>query len=705
MEVRHEADEYEARLADMVSIVRDTIRRRWIILLGVTAAIFVIAVILISLLTPQYDATAKVRLDSGRTSLASNVQQARADLSPEAIETELTAVRSLEVAREVVKSQGLIDDPEFSGVLNSTTNTPLSNTEARQTVVANALLQHLSVDREKLTYVLNVSFRSVDPIKAARLANAFAAGYVEFRASKRVGTAREQSSWFQQQLNQIGHEASLAEANAAKYRARAGIVENGTGGTIVDQQIAPLSGTLASAESDAAAAQAGLMAARSQMARGGLDSVSEVLQSPVVTDLRRQRADALRVKNEIEARYGERHPESIRVRGQLATLDAQIGAEARRVVSSLQATAASTTARASSLRGSLQQLEHERERSVEVGSAAQALDREAAAKRALFDKMSQMSLENMQSTGAQIARAEVIPSTPPSKPSSPNKPLLYSLALLVAFAAGGGAITAQELLSGGFRSVEDLEAQLGLPVLAVIPKVAKKESPTELMLERPTSMFAESFRIARTAILGARGDAGVKVIAITSSLPAEGKTTSAIAFARTLAIANARVLLLECDVRRAAVRQLVRASAPKVGLVELLHGEISLDEAIQPGDVPNLDQVLVVSPYFSGENLFGEGRMEQLLNAVRERYDYIVLDLPPLMGLADGRYLAVLADATALVVKWNSTPVAAATSALNWLRNDGSNPVGVIYTQVDPSAHSVGGLYYYSKQYSDYYQK
>jgi capsular exopolysaccharide synthesis family protein len=672
-------------------------------LLGIAVVTFVVAAILISVMTPQYSAMAKVRLDP-KNPLASNAQQARADLSVEAIDTELTAVRSLEVARAIVKAQGLVDDPEFSGVLNTTTNTPLSSSEVRQTVVANSLLQRLSVSREKLTYVLNVSFQSNDPIKAARLANAFANGYVEFRASKRMGSARAQSAWFQQRLDEIGREASVAEAQAAKYRARAGIVESGTGGTITDQQVAPLSGTLASAESDAAAAQAGLTAARSQMAGGGLDSVSDVLRSPVVTDLRRQRADALRTKNEIEARYGERHPESIRVRGQLATLDAQIAAEGRRVVGSLQATAASTKARVDSLRGSLQQLEHERERSVEAGSAAEALDREAAAKRALFDKMSQMSLENIQSSGSQIAVAEVIPSTPPSKPSSPNKPLLYSLALLVALAAGGGTITAQEVLSGGFRTVEDLEAQLGLPVLAVVPKVAKKESPTELMLERPTSMFAESFRIARTAILGARGEAGVKVIAITSSLPAEGKTTSAIAFARTLAIANARVLLLECDVRRAAVRQLVRTSAPKAGLVELLHGEISLDEAIQSGDVPNLDQVLVVSPYFSGENLFGEGRMEQLLNAVRERYDYIVLDLPPLMGLADGRYLAVLADAIALVVKWNSTPVAAATSALNWLRSDGSNPVGIIYTQVDPSAQSVGGLYYYSKKYSDYYQ-
>lgn len=710
MEVRHEADEYEARLADVVSVVRETVRRRWLVLLAVTLAIFVIGVVVVSMMTPQYSATAKVRLDPSRNPLSGgNAQQARADLSDEAIETEVTQARSLQIARAVVKTLGLVDDPEFAQVLNKTTNSPVTNTDARENVVANAVLQRLTVQREKETYVLDISVQSTDPIKAARLANAFATGYIEYRLSSRTGTAREQSEWFQQQLASLGREADEAARRAAEYRARAGIVgrnPDGTGGgTVVDQQLAPLSGTMAAAASDAAAARANLAAAQAQVARGNYDSIPEVLSSGVVQDLRRQRADAVRTQREIELRYGERHPESIRVRDQVASLDAQIKAEARRVLTSLQANAAAASARVDSLQGSLGQLENQRERSVTAATSADNLQREADAKRALYDKMSQMSLDSMQASTSQVAVAQLAVSAEvPSKPLSPNKPLLYLLSFIVGLAAGAATIAAQEIMSGGFRSVEDLEAQLGLPVLAVIPKVRKSESPTELMLERPTSMFSEAFRIARTAVLGARGDAGLKVIAITSSLPAEGKTTSAVAFARTLAIANAKVLLLECDVRRASVRHIVRGNQPKVGLVELLHGEISLDEAIQAGDVPNLDQILVASPYFSAENLFGEGRMEQVLEAVRARYDYIVLDLPPLMGLADGRYLAVLADATALVVKWGSTPIAAATSAIGWLRSDGAKPIGAIYTQVDPSAHSVGGLYYYSKQYSDYYQ-
>jgi capsular exopolysaccharide synthesis family protein len=709
METRQEAEEYEARLADVVSVVRDTIRRRWLVLLVVATMVMVAAVALVSLMTPQYVATAKVRLDPARDPLAKDAQQTRAELAPEAIETELTAVRSTDLARAVVKEKGLMANPNFVGALNKSPAGALANSETRQVAVAKAVLDHLEVEREKLTYVIGVSFRSTDPIEAAELANAFAEGYIESRTSSKVSTAREQNAWFQQQLKQLGDEASIAEARAAEFRARAGLVgssgQNGGAGSIIDQQVAPLTGTLANAESEAAASRSNLAAARSQVARGGLDAVGEVLNSAVIGDLRRQRAEVLRNKSEVEARYGERHPESLRVRDQLSEIDSQIEAAARRVIQSLAASSDAAQARVTSLRGTLSRLEAERESSVRSAAAAESLESEAAAKRALYDKMSQLSLDSMQAASIAIAQAEIVErAQPPSRPSSPNKPLLYALAFVIALAAGGGTVAAQEVLRGGLRSVEELEAKIGLPVLAVIPKVPKSANPADLMLDRPTSMFAESFRIARTAILGARAEGGIKVIAITSALPGEGKTTSAVAFARTLAIANARTLLLECDVRRAAVRQIVKGGVPKVGLVELLHGEAGLDEVIQRGDVANLDQILVVSPYFSGENLFGEGRMEKLLEVLRDRYEYIILDLPPLMGLADGRFLAVFADVTALVVKWNSTPVSAVTSAVSWLRGDGGAPIGAIYSQVDPSAHAVGGLYYYSKQYSDYYQ-
>ena len=391
MEARHEADEYETRLADALGIVRDTVRRRWQVLVAVTALVVATGTVLVSSMTPQYTSVAKIRLDPARNPLASNPSQTRAELTPEAIETEVTAIQSLDLARSIVRSYRLANDPEFTEHLSGKEAAKTLTNDARANACATAVLDHLKVDREKLTYVLNVRFTSTDRVKAATLANAFADGYIESRTSNKVGTAARQSQWFQQRLDELGKEARDAEARAADFRARAGIVEssatNNSAGTIADQQVAPLAGSLAAAESDAAAARSNLAAARAQVARGGLDAVSEVLDSTVVADLRRQRAEVLRSKGEVEARYGERHPESLRVREQLQQLDTQMQAEAGRVMGSLQATAAAAEARAESLRSSLKGLEVQRERTTRDSVAAASLEREAAAKRALFDKM------------------------------------------------------------------------------------------------------------------------------------------------------------------------------------------------------------------------------------------------------------------------------------------------------------------------------
>ncbi|GGE84262.1 GumC family protein [Sphingomonas prati] len=709
MEIRHDADEREAKLADIFAIVRETVRRRWLTLLIVTAVVFVPAAIYIMRLTPIFQATARMRIDPSRNPLANTATGASAEPSSSTIDTEASAMNSVELARTVARKLKLADNPEFNGALKTGNAAAMSTAAGRESAIAGSLLAGLSVAREKLTYVLDVQYRSPNPVAAARIANAFAESYIESRVADKAGTASRQGEWFDKRLADLGEQVMAADARVAQFRAQAGIVGSdplGEGGTIVDQQIAPLTGTLANAESDAAAARSNLGAARAQVSRGGLDAVSEVLNSPVIADLRRQRAEVLRDTAVVEAKFGPKHPESIRVRDQLTSLDSQIQAESRRVVNSLQATAAAAEARASSLRGSLNNLQTQRERDSRAAALASSYEREAAAKRALYERMSQLSLGSTQAAQVSLSQAAIIDRADvPTHPTSPNRPLLLALAAIVALVAGAGTIGVQEAMAGGLRTSEEVQAQLGVPVLAAIPN-EKARNPADILIDRPTSFFAESLRIARASILGVRDQAPPQVIAITSALPSEGKTTTALAFARTLAAADAKTLLIECDVRRAAMRHLVRTPATSTGLVEVLQGKATLTEGIVPSDVPNLDQLLVSVPFYSAEDLFGGEEMRQILDAVRAQYTHIVLDLPPILGLADGRFISVLADAVVLIVRWGVTPAAAAKAAHSLLRNDGGNTVGVIYTMVDSSAEVMGGLYYskyYAKNYSKYY--
>jgi succinoglycan biosynthesis transport protein ExoP len=709
MEVSREAEGYEGRLADLVIMVRDTVRRRWKTLAAIAVAIFIAGVALVMMMTPQYEATARVQIDPSRNPLAKSPAETNATLTPEAIETEVSVISSVDAAQKVVRKLNLVNDIEFAKGVNEQSGVAMSEAE-RTVAIAGALLGKLSVSRDKLTYIIDISFRSRDPIKAARIANAFAETYLETKVNSTTGTARNQVDWLKSRLTKLGEEVREADAQVAQYRATAGIVGGGTGrigaGTIADERVGPLSGQIATAESDAAAAQAQLSAALAQAERGGLDSVTQVRSSPVVGELRRQRAELLRTIGEVQARYGEKHPESLRIRGQLETVDEQIRDEGNRVLGSLKADAAARQAQVASLRKSMGSLEVERAQNTRAAVLADSLERESTAKRAEYDRLSQMLLESTQAAQNSIAQAEIVGrAEPPASPASPNKPLLFALSLIVGLAAGGGTIAVQEMMVTGLRSASDIETQLGIPLLAAVPKVGKEPPPADLVVEKPTSLFSESLRIARASVLGVRSDKPSQIIAITSALPGEGKTTTALAFARTLAIGNAKTLLLECDVRRAVMRGMTgndNDGAP--GIVEVLHGEVTPEQAIRPsGTVEKLDHMLVTAPYFSSEDLFGGDKMRDLLQQLSAKYDKIVLDLPPLIGLADGRFLAVLADATVMVVKWDETPTNAVVSAVNWLRSDGANPIGAVFTMADTQAEAIGGLYY-SKKYSGYYQ-
>ncbi|MFD1949573.1 GumC family protein [Sphingomonas arantia] len=650
-----------------------------------------------------------MRIDPSRNPLSNVNTGTGAEPSSSTIDTEASAMNSIALARAVVRKLKLVESPLFNSALRNSDSALLSTSAEREAKVASTVLSNLSVSREKLTYVLDIKYRSPDPVIAAQVANAIAETYIDSRVADKASTASRQGEWFDKRLDDLGQQVMAADARVAQFRAQAGIVGSdplGDGGTIVDQQIAPLTGTVASAESDAAAARSNLAAARGQVSRGGLDAVSEVLGSAVIGDLRRQRAEALRDQASVGIKFGPKHPETMRVHDQISSLDSQIQAESRRIVNSLQATSAAAEARVSSLRGSLNDLQNRRERDSRAAALASSYQREAAAKRALYERMSQLSLGSTQAAQVSLSQAAIIDHADvPTGPVSPNRPLLLALAGIVALIAGAGTIGALEITSGGMRTAEEVREQLGVPILAAIPN-EKVQNPADILIDRPTSFFAESLRIARASILGVRDQAPPHVIAFTSALPSEGKTTTALAFARTLAAADAKTLLIECDVRRAAMRHLVRTPATSTGLVEVLQGKATLTEGIVPSDVPNLDQLLVSVPFYSAEDLFGGEEMRQILDAVRAQYTHIVLDLPPILGLADGRFISVLADAVVLIVRWGVTPAAAAKAAHSLLRNDGGNTVGVIYTMVDSSAEVMGGLYYskyYAKNYSKYY--
>ena len=474
--------------------------------------------------------------------------------------------------------------------------------------------------------------------------------------------------------------------------------------TITDQQVGPVAIELARVQSAAANAESDLKLARAQARSGHLDTVSGVLDSATIVDLRRQRTEVSRLLGEIEGRYGPRHPETARVNDQLKQIDSQLREESNRVLRSLQAKADSTKAQVAILSGRMQELENDQAKNARASVIASSLQRDAESKRTAYDRMAELAFDTRQASQNAIAQAQVIDAAEPAQePYWPNRPLLFLLSLLVGAGVGVATVTAQELMVTGMRDIDEIESELGVPLLGAIPAMRKNARPADLLIDKPTSQYSEALRNARASIMGVKSGSRPKILAVTSALPAEGKTTSALSLARTMAINGEHTVIVDVDVRRAQLRQIVGDSGTGPGTVELLHGEARLDEVIETTELENLDQIVVKKPYFSSENLFGNDSMPGILEELSAKYDVIILDLPPLLGLADGRFLAALADAVVLVVKWDATPAHAVKTALASLNADGSNVIGALYSMVDSGSEAVGTYYYYSKKYSAYY--
>jgi capsular exopolysaccharide synthesis family protein len=608
----------------------------------------------------------------------------------------------------VAQKLNLEREPEYGeGLPPRLQNAKLTPAEedARLNIVAMRLLNNVKVTRNPSTYIIEITAQSANGSSAATIANTLAEVYLSNSVGLRTGTASRQLTWLQRRMDEIGNEVRATDATIASYRSAKGIVQGGTNLTITDQQVAPLATQLATAESAAAAATAQLRVARAQMAAGGLDAVGDVLRSGVVADLRRQRAEVLKNMSEVRTRYGPRHPETQRVEEQLATLDRQIDEEARRIMGGLASEASSAAARAESLRGSLNGVRGEQAKDIKAMVSVEALERDAEAKRTQYNKLAEAVQQLQQVTRNSIPQARIVEDArEPGSPATPKRPLLLAVSLVLSIILGAGTITGSELISSRVTTVDDVERKLGLKLLASVPTLGKQRSkinPAVYLVEKPMTYFGEAFRTVRSALISKAGSTGPRVIAILSSVPSEGKTTVALSLARTMGLAGDRVLLIDCDLRCSGLR-LATDIDPSAGLYEVLKNQQPTDSVIVRDVVENVYLLPVAGTVFTPEDLFSGDMMVELVKKMRPFYDYIILDTPPLLGIADSRTLAGLADAALLVVRWNDTPVRAVKASLDLIEANNVPLLGIILSMVAKSSDVLGGAYY-SRKYAKYY--
>lgn len=678
------------------------VARRWRLFASIFGSIFAITLLVTFLLSPVYTGVAQIKIDpSDRSPIDFQAVANGAPPDQALIDTEVALMRSRQGVQAVVRKLGLAKSPEFIAGRKSGV-TP-------ENAAIDHLLDKLDVARNGTTYVVNIAFRSHDARTAALVANAIARQYLDNSVQYRVGTAAAQAKALDKRLTALGSEVAAADQKLAQYRATTGLVEDNSG-TITEQQIAPLSTQLATAESEAAAARAAAAAAQAQASSGGIGSVSGVLSSEVVGELRSKRADIVHDQTQILQRYGPKYPDAIRVKQQLDQIDHQIAEESRRIVSGLQANAQAASARAASLRAELARLRGEQASDTRASAIAAGLKRQADAKSSVYTQTSEIAQKVTSRQQAAMPQASIVePAVIPDHASFPNKPLMLIFGALFGLIAASAVVGLIEANSVGFRTMQDIEQGLGLPYLASLPQIirprgAEAFQPWEEVVDRPMSSFAEGLRSLRTTLAQSREAGTAQVIALSSSVPREGKTSTAASLARVMAMAGDRVVLVDCDLRRNALADMTPDT--NIGLVEVLRGEVPLERAlVADSRVEGLSILPLAQSVFDPTDLFTDEAIAMVLDALRDRFDAIILDVPPILAVADARKLAMSADAVVLLVAWNRTPQQAARRALAQLERDGAKVVGAAFTLVRHQAGFVDpdDPAYYSMMYEQYY--
>lgn len=692
-------------------------RRRLPLFLSVLAACIALALLSTWLQTPRYTATASVviaptRSDIGSGSGANAAPEVESDAN---VDSQVEVLKAGSLAQAVVDRLGLTRDPAFAASLK-----PPGRFGHRRPIVApsraeavTAVAKGLSVRRVAQTLILEVAYASPDPAVARRIADGFADAYVAQSVDVKLQDSRAANTLLGAQLGNLRAQVETAETAVAAYKARYNLLSV-QGSTMAEQEISTLDQQVAANRASEAEATARLQTARQQMSRGSHgDDVGEALGSPVIQELRKDRAAASQKLADLQVRFGPRYPDVMSAKDQIADLDNQINAEIKRVVSNLEAQKQVASRRVASIEGSL----GEAQGTLGAGNSAvvklNELQRTADAARTLYEGVLNRVKET-QTLGA-TARADARVTSYaalPDRPSSPKPAINLVLGALLGMGLGIGAVILRQELDTGLSTLDDVEGRLRLPYFGALPTLgssvrgSRSRSAHDVMAQNAGSSFAEAFRGLATALAYNSGRRSPFVVALTSALPKEGKTVASVCLARMMATMRMKVVLVDCDLRRPSVADTLRLS-PRAGLLEVLDDKVTLDEAL----IHDPDSQLCVLPLkdvFSTESPFGSDAMDRLLSELRERFDVVVLDTSPVLPVVESRVLCQKADAVVLLVRWRKTPQKAAMMAAHLLQSMGVRIEGAALTRVDLKVQGRSGYgdpTFYQSKFRSYYTR
>lgn len=722
---------------DVMAIVRAIWLRKWLIA-AIIASAFGASYFYAKQLPATYAASVSIVLSSNRDMVQGGgmfYDQRR--VSRFAAAQEGIIIKSDKVLGRVVDSLELDSYPEFNPTLRKPTlvnrvkglarelavlvglaapketasNNKISD-EMMRRIQLKRVVAGLTVASDTSAWsILRLTYVSSDRDLAAMIVNKVADEYLNEQLEAKFDATERATSWLNDRMDDLRKEVEIAEAAVIAYKSQQA-EQLGHSTNLLDDQVTNLNGQLITAQAELAGVQIRKRQLDALVGTGNNDAVADFLNTTAVLSVRQEIATLKRREAELSTNYGDRHPKMISIRAEIADAGRQYEVQIRKEIQAIDNEMNIARAKVDTITDALRKLEGTSNKMSRASIQLRQYQREAQASRMVYENFLERFKETSGKESLNEEGARIISYAKRGAQVGPNISGILGAGALIGIFLGFGIAGLLAFFEVGYRSAPQLEESLGLPVLGQIPalKDADTSSSRSVTLRHavanPTSALAESVRGLRIAVARSNIDNPPQVLMTTSAVPQEAKSMTSALLAHTNVQYKKSVIVIDADLRRPSVHDSFDVSSDKT-VVDVLSGEATLDEAIVRSPITDVD-VLVGKDIAANANaVIASAAFGELIGELRNRYDVVIIDVPPVLAVSDALLAASHVDAVLFAVHWASTPVDAVKTGIKTLKDAGVEVAGTVLTRVDFKkqsryAYGYGDYGYYYGHYGEY---
>lgn len=704
-----------SRNQEFILQILSTARRRWKIIVGATIGCVLIGIIATLLATPKYTASSVVEIQRETGSvvdLKDSNQKGGGYADQEFYQTQYGLLQSRVLAERVASDLRLQDNAHFYEIFGGgrewfANGRPLNNVANRQVrlrAAGSILLANFQVNPQRLSRLVTLTFTSPDPGLSQQIVNKWATDFIQVTLERRYNATAYARQFLEQRIAQLRDRIDQSERRLVNYAGREGIVnlpgEASKDGTTAGER-SLVADDLASLNKELTDAIADRIRAESRV-NSPAGEVTEALNNPAITSLRQKRAELAADYAKMMVTFKNDYPPAVALSTQIQQLDRSIQREEQRVNSTIGQTYSASLARERDLRTRIASLKDDvlnyRRKSIQYN----IYQRDVDTNRELYNGLLQRYKEIGVAGGVAVSNIAVVDTAEyPQNPSSPRLFVNVAIALLLGIILGlAGALLAEQL-DQGLKDPSEVPDDLGIPLLGTTPKVSG--DVFSQIIDRK-SHISEAYLSLKTNLALTTAHGLPRTLAVTSTRPTEGKTTTSYALAQVIARASNRVVLIDADMRSPSIDHTFDLSND-VGLSTFLSGSDDLEALMHQPNQSGLTVITAGPRPPSAPELLASNRFPLLLERLCQMFDYVVIDAPPVMGLADAPIIGNRVEGLIFAVEANSTHKNMAIVALDRLRAADVSILGAVLTKYDPKQGHYGYGYNYGYGYGTHEEK